>query len=109
MSRVYPKNWDRLAEYVKSRAAWRCERCGHPHDPAGGYTLTVAHLDHRLGNQRFNLAALCQRCHCKYEHRFDWAQGYLFEHSEWLKPHLAGYELWAARRAAVRSCAGEIA
>ncbi len=60
----YPENWDAITHAVKERAGWRCEHCGHPHDPTSGYTLTVHHLD---GNPAHctpdNLVALCQRCH----------------------------------------------
>lgn len=99
MPRSYPTAWPRIAERVKARAGWRCERCGHRNEQATGHVLTVAHLDHRYGEQRFNLAALCQRCHLKYEHKFQWEQGYFFEHSEWLKPHVAGWRRWLAAKA----------
>jgi hypothetical protein len=39
--------------------------------PKSGFTkvvLTVAHLDHDINNNSlFNLAAMCQRCHLKYD------------------------------------------
>ena len=96
--RLYPDNWSEIARQVKDRAGWRCERCGHPHDPASGHMLTVAHLDHRFGEQRWNLAALCQRCHLRYEHKFHWEQGWLWKHSRWLVPHLRGYRRYVERQ-----------
>lgn len=64
----YPKHWRRLATIVKENADWRCERCGRAHDPDAGYALTVHHLDHDKSNcRRYNLAALCQRCHLAVE------------------------------------------
>jgi len=109
--RSYPPNWPELATAVKEAAGWRCERCQHIHEPATGHTLTVAHLDPEHGDQRWNLAALCQRCHLKYEHRLSFRaalcqrchlkyehrlsfrQGYMFAHSAWFESHLAGYRL----------------
>lgn len=61
---LYPDNWDKIATQIKKDAGWKCERCGHPHDPAAGRTLTVHHLDSNPQNcQPENLAALCQACH----------------------------------------------
>ena len=68
----YPADWVGIAERVKDAADWRCERCGHPHDPPAGYTLTVHHVDMDPGNiSEENLAPLCQRCHLKVQaHKF---------------------------------------
>ena len=46
----YPSNWGYIANSVKEKTGWRCERCGHPHDPGDGYTLTVHHLDGNPSN-----------------------------------------------------------
>ena len=94
--RDYTPAWPAIAFHIKSRAAWHCERCGHAHEPASGHTLTVAHLDHAYGNQRFNLAALCQRCHLMYECRFHFAQGYMFAHSAWMVPHVLAWRFFLA-------------
>ena len=102
MSRTYPKQWDEIARRIKEKAGWRCERCGHPHDPPAGYTLTVAHLDPSYGHQRWNLAALCQRCHLLLEHRFAFRQGYLFDHNDWFLRHLRGWMQWRENRRACR-------
>ena len=81
----YPPYWDEIAAYIKDKADWKCERCGHPHDPAAGYTLTVAHMipDKSLVEE-WNLAALCQRCHLHCQHKIDFEQPYMFEHSAWV-------------------------
>ena len=81
----YPDNWDEIAKRIKDAAGWSCERCGHPHEVETGYVLTVAHMipDKALVED-WNLAALCQRCHLHCQHKIDFLQGYMFEHSEWL-------------------------
>ncbi len=64
MATGYPDNWGDIAKDIKERAGWRCEHCGHEHDPATGHTLTVHHLDMHPPNCDYtNLVALCQRCH----------------------------------------------
>lgn len=68
MTNSYPDNWKEIACQVKEEAGWKCERCHHPNDPQAGYILTVHHLDHNPENNiRTNLAALCQRCHLKFQ------------------------------------------
>ena len=60
----YSADWKAIAAHVKEAAGWRCVRCGHAHEPATGYTLTVHHLTGDKANMRWwNLAPLCQRCH----------------------------------------------
>ena len=67
----YPEDWDAIAANVKERAGWLCEHCGHAHEPAKGYTLTVHHLDGEPSNcDDSNLVALCQRCHLHWQSRF---------------------------------------
>jgi len=66
----YPENWKEIAGKVKERAGWKCQLCGHKHEPSTGYTLTVAHLDNNKSNcSKNNLAALCQRCHLRLQPR----------------------------------------
>ena len=61
---THPLNWFGIAQGIKDAAGWKCEHCQHPHDPGGGYTLTVHHLDKDPANNSYdNLVALCQRCH----------------------------------------------
>ena len=73
------------AKRIKDAADWKCERCEHPHEVETGYVLTVAHMipDKALVED-WNLAALCQRCHLHCQHKIDFLQGYMFEHTPWL-------------------------
>lgn len=88
----YPPNWKEIATATKEAACWKCIRCGHGHDPKHGYTLTVHHLDMNPANCRWwNLAALCQKCHLQIQHKVIMERPYMFEHSEWFKPYVAGY------------------
>lgn len=88
----YPENWNEIATASKERAGWKCERCGHPHDPKTGYTLTVHHLDLNPENcADWNLAVLCQRCHLHIQGKVIMEQYFMFAHSEWMKPHVEGY------------------
>ena len=111
----YPPDWPEISRRVKDTAGRRCERCGHP-DPIrtgenryapGQYPcdsecrheadgkqrmLTVHHLDCNKANcANWNLAALCQVCHLSIQGRVDFEQIYLFEHSNWMKPHIEGF------------------
>lgn len=88
----YPDNWNEIALAVKEEADWKCVRCGRRHDPETGYTLTVHHLDINPANCAWwNVVALCQRCHLHIQGKVIMEQPYLFEHSEWFKPYVAGY------------------
>lgn len=87
----YPENWPEIAGMVKAKANWCCERCGKPHSRQDGFTLTVHHLDgNKSNNEDWNLAALCQRCHLSIQGKVNMFQFYMFEHSDWIKPHVAG-------------------
>lgn len=88
----YPPHWKDLAISIKDEAGWRCARCDHPHDPATGHTLTVHHLDLSPANSAWwNLLPLCQRCHLSVQGRVVLDRPWLFEHSEWFKPYVAGW------------------
>lgn len=53
---------------------------------------TVHHFDGDKANCNWwNLLALCQRCHLKTQARVNPHETYVFEHSEWLKPYVAGF------------------
>lgn len=85
---LYPENWERLAEEIKTAAGWRCEQCGHLHEPAAGYMLTVHHIDGDPGNNApENLVALCQRCHLALHAKKCWIRQRMFEFFEplWLR------------------------
>ncbi len=77
---------------LKEQWGWKCERCNHPHDPLHGYTLTVHHLDGNKGNNAdWNLACLCQKCHLHIQGTVFMPQSFMFDHSDWFKPHMEGY------------------
>src|SRR5579859_3249226 len=85
----YPDNWEKVSRAIRRIAKWRCEWCGVangvplPSGRAGLVVLTVAHLGaplatgtsgYRPGDKhdkhdvrRENLAALCQRCHLRFD------------------------------------------
>lgn len=87
----YPPDWPDIARRVKEAAQWKCIRCGHDNDFVSGHVLTVHHLDGDKANcEDWNLAALCQRCHLHVQAKVDMRQEFMFEHSDWLKPFVAG-------------------
>jgi len=80
----YPNDWKVIRQRILTRAKNKCEFCGvdnHTRRKAEKpnkhniytYTyivLTIAHLDHDKANHEVKderLAALCQRCHLKYD------------------------------------------
>lgn len=82
--KLYPPDWAQISLSRRKQAGWQCEWCGAIHGESHPITgskvvLTVAHLgvpypDGRPGNKDDkhdcrpeNLAALCQRCHLKYD------------------------------------------
>ena len=88
----YPPDWPEIANRVKDEAGRKCIRCGWTHCPVTGHVLTVHHLDGDKANcEWWNLAALCQRCHLKIQGRVDMEREWLFEHTDWFKPYVAGY------------------
>jgi hypothetical protein len=91
----YPPDWKIIADRIKTKAQWECERCCRRHEPSEGYCLTVHHLDGNKANcQDWNLAALCQRCHLKIQGRVKMNQLFFLEVltiSGWFKPHYEGY------------------
>jgi len=93
---TYPSDWKQIATRVKDEAGWACVRCGHEHDPATGYCLTIHHADGDKANQAwYNLLPLCQRCHLHIQGKVRMEQVWPFEHSAWFRPYVAGY--YAAR------------
>ena len=89
---TYPTNWRETAKAIKDAAEWKCVRCGHPHDVASGYVLTVHHLDLDPANcEWWNCPALCQRCHLTIQAKVVMEQAFIGEHSEWFRPYVAGY------------------
>ena len=97
----YPIDWAEIAQRIKEKNNWRCERCKKHHDPdpKSGYCLTVHHLDRDKSNcADWNLTCLCQRCHLHMQH-VNIHQGWLFDdlHSDWFKPHLEGFIIYGRR------------
>ena len=70
---LYPKNWKMISWIIRAEAGNQCELCdalnGMPHPKTGSkVVLTVHHLDFNPGNNlRYNLIALCQRCHIRLD------------------------------------------
>jgi 5-methylcytosine-specific restriction endonuclease McrA len=86
----YPDNWKDIAKKAKDDAGWCCVRCGIPHQK--GYILTVHHLDLDPANcEWWNIPALCQRCHLSIQGRVIMERPWMFEHTDWFKPYVAGY------------------
>lgn len=93
----YPADWPDIARRVKDAAGWRCVRCDHPHDPKAGRTLTIHHADKQPSNSAWwNLMPLCQSCHLKIQGRVKMDRVWMFEHTPWMRPYVAGY--YAHRR-----------
>lgn len=72
----YPPNWKtEIRPAILKRDGDRCKFCGvRNYEPAQRgnkvirIVLTIAHLDHDIANNDYsNLAALCQRCHLRYD------------------------------------------
>lgn len=93
---TYPPSWTKeFCHAFRAARGNKCERCGHPHDPQAGYALTIHHLDNDKSNCRWwNLAVLCQRCHLHIQGKVEMEHTWLFEVSEWFKPHAAGFFAW---------------
>lgn len=75
---------------ARERAGNKCIRCGSPSVP--GKILTTHHFDGNKSNDAWwNLLALCQVCHLQVQAKVDPENPYFLEHSEWLKPYVAGF------------------
>lgn len=89
---TYPADWPALARQIKAAAGWRCVRCGHAHDVAAGYMLTVHHLDLNPANCAWwNTPPLCQRCHLQIQHKVILERPWMWEHTPWFRVYAAGY------------------
>jgi len=115
-SGTYPPDWPEIAQRIKRAARWRCEDCGHKHEPATGYTLTVHHLDGCKDNCHWrNLVALCQRCHLHIQASWRPGQLWLMQPPAWavwrghvpglVMPELTPFDQELLK--AIRSNAGE--
>jgi hypothetical protein len=107
-SNNYPDDWKEIADRAKGRNGWRCVRCGHPHETPGNRKpcddkcrhkrdgkqrmLTVHHFDGDKNNCAWwNLGVLCQVCHLTIQGKVVMERPWMFPHSEWFKPYVAGY------------------
>lgn len=70
----YPMHWQTIANEVKRKADWKCQKCGkqcrRPGEPFDTHkrTLTVAHLNHTPEDiSPDNLMAMCAPCHLRYD------------------------------------------
>jgi len=85
-------NPDGKAKRLAARASvgFKCIRCGSPSVP--GKILTTHHFDGDKSNDEWwNLLPLCQVCHLQIQGKVDPHQPWMFEHSAWLKPYVAGF------------------
>jgi 5-methylcytosine-specific restriction endonuclease McrA len=75
---------------AREAAGNRCIRCGSPSVP--GKILTTHHFDGDKANDAWwNLLPLCQVCHLHIQGKVDPATPFFLEHSDWIKPYIAGY------------------
>jgi hypothetical protein len=57
-----------------------------------GRILTVHHFDgNKANDQWWNLLPLCQVCHLQIQGKVDPETPWFLEHSDWLKPYVAGF------------------
>jgi len=78
---------------ARARVGNRCIRCKSP--SVKGRILTVHHFDGDKANDEWwNLLALCQVCHLQIQAKVDPEVPWFLEHSEWIKPYVAGFYAW---------------
>lgn len=75
---------------ARERVGNKCIRCGSASVP--GKILTTHHFDGNKANDAWwNLLPLCQVCHLHIQGKVDPEIPWFLEHSEWLKPYVAGF------------------
>jgi hypothetical protein len=97
----YPSNWPALAVAAKAAAGWRCAHCGAAHGSLAvssrnalyRVVLAACHLDHDPENPIPRLAALCQRCHLRWDAPQHWRTRHLLERE---RARVAGQLEWIA-------------
>ena len=87
---TYASNGKAVRYAARERAGFECIRCGSPSVP--GKILTTHHFDGNKSNDAWwNLLALCQVCHLHIQGKVDPEIPFFLEHSNWLKPYVAGF------------------
>lgn len=80
-------------QQARERVGNKCIRCGSPSVP--GRILTTHHFDGDKANDAwYNLLPLCQVCHLHIQGKVDPEVPFFLEHSDWLKPYVAGFYAW---------------
>lgn len=75
---LYPTDWRALAREIKQACDYRCQECGRNCRRPGQfrlgweYELAVAHLTQDYHAEAVTVAALCARCHLRYDAPFAW-------------------------------------
>ena len=86
----YAENGKEIRRAVREAAGNKCIRCASPSVP--GRILTTHHFDgNKANDQWWNLMALCQVCHLQVQGKVDPEVPYFLEHSDWIKPYVAGF------------------
>ena len=86
----YNADGEQKRKEVRESSGNKFVRCGSPSMP--GKILTTHHLDGDKANDKWwNLLPLCQVCHLQIQAKVDPEQPWMFEHSEWFKPYIAGF------------------
>lgn len=90
---TYNADGQQKRKEARESAGNRCIRCGSPSIP--GKILTTHHFDGDKANDEWwNLLPLCQVCHLQVQAKVDPEIPWFLEHSDWLKPYVAGFYAW---------------
>lgn len=86
----YADNGKEVRKAARERVGNLCIRCKSP--SVKGRILTVHHMDGNKANDEWwNLLPLCQVCHLHIQAKVDPEIPWFLEHSEWMKPYVAGF------------------
>jgi len=89
----YKPDGKKKREEARASVGHKCIRCKSSSVP--GKILTVHHFDGDKANDEcWNLLPLCQVCHLQVQVKVDPAIPFFLEHTEWLKPYVAGFYAW---------------
>lgn len=77
---LYPGDWLDITYFVRAKADWHCEHCGHAHDAGSKWALTVLQLNQVKSDCRYvNLVALCRKCRLYVQNTYQPKQLFLQE------------------------------